>query len=166
MLPNIVLVAVIVALTACSAPPPARTEVEKRRPPRDEKTLDALVVDRAENATWLIDLRIRGAAAVFEDDDWDFIELDVPGFPDPQVYTFRAIRSIEVGAIAGDRLNITVIPREGQPLTGTLRRRARLEGSTDFGPMSISLREISLISFGGQRDAKPSELKGREERKR
>ncbi|MDF1665902.1 MAG: hypothetical protein P1V97_29365, partial [Planctomycetota bacterium] len=147
----LVFCALISALTACTAPPPPLKEREIGRPVRDSRTLDALVVDSEGNATWLVDLLIRGSAPISEPDDWDFFEIEVENKEDPVVWRFRDLRRVYVGAINGTRLSVTLVPREGTKVTGTVPRRSYLEGLTEFGPMSIKLREVRQISFGGDR---------------
>lgn len=158
--------ALVSALTACTAPPPPLEEREIGRPVRDSRTLDALVVDSEGNATWLVDLLIRGSAPVSEPDDWDFFEIEVEEKEDPLVWRFRDLRRVYIGEITGTRLAVTLVPREGEKVTGTVPRRAYLEGVTEFGPMTIKLREVRQISFGGDRKKTEIEKEARKDDRR
>lgn len=161
-----VLISLTVCLSACTAPPPPLEEREIGRPTRDSRTLDALVVDSEGKATWLVDLLIRGSAPVSEPDDWDFFEIEVEGKEDPVVWRFRDLRRVYVGSISGTRLSVTLVPREGDEVSGTVPRRSYLEGLTEFGPMTIKLREVRQISFGGDRKKTDIEKETKRDKRR
>jgi hypothetical protein len=141
---------ILISLTACTAPPPSKDENEIRRPPRDQRTLDALVVDTDGKATWLVDLLLRGASPFYEDDDWYFFEMTTDK-GETVTKRFRDLRRVYVGPIVEKTIRITLLPREGAEIVGFVPRRSYLEGRTEFGPMSIKLRDVRQISFGGDR---------------
>jgi hypothetical protein len=156
MLNRLFALVLVTLLCCCSAPPPPVDDQQLGRPPRDSRTLDALVIDIEGKATWLVDLILRGSSPFYEDDDWYFFEVEVRD-KKPVVKRFRDLLRVYIGPVRGKKIRVTLIPRQGEKIVGMVSRRSYLEGRTEFGNMTIKLRDVQQISFGGDRERSVTE---------
>jgi len=137
---------VLVALSAgCTAPPPARS-VEERRRPAKVAACSADVVDVSGQTTHLDDLRISDSGKALEE-PWRFFELRVPGSDKPRAFSFAKLAKMELVDEFGKWLRLRLTMRDGRVQVGRLPRRARLIGTSAFGEARIRLRRVKVVRF-------------------